>query len=327
MALWLGPSLISDLWSDRLAKDNFKDMEMSEESTRLRRLVESFIQVHGMILGVSAKPNQIGVEGLICADGSLLDALDPALGRGSQCVIGPRMIGSQCPIWVLSVLDWSLLVRAFPALPNLLKKITGPLGDMFQLPGTEDRSNGMAAIGICGINPSPESLDDRNQELDLFAYLDAFLVVELLGQTMPVRMAGWVLDTVGDAVRSRLKRIQGSKEELLTSVTLGGHKFYITLRRGALIIATSRSALIKARDNIEHYGPETLPSGFLLGAEADSSRFTGLLTSGEIDEREEEEESFLSELNDILEQWGKVKLRLERVSSGLRLVLQQEKKE
>ena len=324
MALWLGPSLLSDRWSDPPEGDTFRDIEASKESTRLRRIIESFIQVHGMILGVSTGSDQIGMEGLICAEGSLLDALDPTVGQGSQCAIGPRMIGSQCPVWAMSVLDWSLLIRAFPALPNLFKRIAGPLGEMFQLPGAEDRSSGTAAIGICGINPSPPGLDGRNEELDLFAYLDAFLVVELLGQTMPVRMAGWFVDTVGDAVRSRLKRFQGSKEELLTSVTLGGHKFYLTLRRGALIIATSRDALIRARDSIDRYGPETLPSGFLLGAEVDSSRFTGMLTSGQEEEKaEEEDDTVLGELQDLFEQWGKVKLELERVSSGLRLRLQQ----
>ena len=167
------------------------------------------------------------------------------------------------------------------------------------------------------MRPFPD-IDEDTSPVELLGSIDAFLVVELLGQAFPFRVAGRVLDSFGDAVRGGLKRLRRSEEEQLTSMTVAGHKFFMALRRGAMILATNRETLLEARGMLEQQGLETVPPGFLLRAECDPERFDAFpLIPDELDPDAPSQEELLEEMREL----GTVTLELRRVAAGLHLGL------
>jgi hypothetical protein len=319
LVLWMGADALSglrpdtDLWTAAIERS-------SAVAGKAEDLMGAMIQMEDLALGLSAQPDRLRVEGLLCAHGTLMDAFDTMVGSGSQCVIGPRALEARYPVWALSVLDWSFFARTLPAVASVLDRITGSWGELFKLPGADQRSNGVAALAVCGLrpfSPDPESLAD----MDLLSFIDAFMVLEMLGQNLPGQIAGRFLDVMGDVMRDGLKRIRKTEEEQMTSVVLMGHRFFAALRRGAIILATSREALQEARNLLEVQSSETVPSGMIMSGQVDPGGISRLLPR-------DAGEEFLKGVKDkVMAEMlgiGSARVEVQRVSSGMRLVFQQE---
>jgi hypothetical protein len=282
-------------------------------------MLESVIRLDGAALGLSVEPHELRAEGVICAEGTLLDALNRTVGRGSQCVIGPGGLGRRCPIWAWSVLDWSLLVRLLPGVASVMDRIMGPWGDLFKLPGGQGRANGVAALGVCGVRDSRASLRAADG-IDPFEYVDGFLVLEMLGQNLPAQLAGRFLDAMGDAVRDGMRRVRRAEEDQLSSVLLAGHRFFVSMRRGAMIVATSRDALKEARSILEMQNHEVLPPGLLMGGAIDARRIVEWIARQvEGDAGEPSTEDLFQEFD----RWGTTRIEVRCEPSCLRVAVRQ----
>ncbi len=323
VVLWMNP----ESWSSSRSPVDRKTAAQAWSSNvtdKAGGFLDSMVQLQGLALGLTVEKKLLRVEGLVCAEGTLLEAMETMVDRGNSCAIGPRALSERCPAWTLMLLDCSLLTRSLPVVADVLKRITGQWGDRIRLPGMQERSSGIAAMGICGIKPMPTAKDDDEYadgvSEDIFAYIDAFLVLEILGSTPVVRLAGKVFDSVGDVVRGRLKKLRGVEEEQLTTVSLMNHDFFVSLRRGAIILATSRDALVEALNLLEFQGPETLSDGFLMGAECDPQRLTDAMGETALDGVESGQ---AAEIYADIQKLGRAKLDIKRVPAGLRLVLHQ----
>ena len=318
LVLWLDRGCWSMIKAE--AESVLKSRDLSTNlGARAWDLLESVVLLQDAALALSAAEGRLRLEGQICGEGTLFQALDTMVGKGSRCVVGPRELGRRCPVWALSVLDWTLFTRLLPAVAELLEKIKGQWGDLIRLPGPEERMNGMAALGVCGLHPlslDPESL----KEADILASVDAFLLLEMLGQKMAYRLAGKALDSFGDMVRGGLSRLRVTGGESFTSFEVAGLKVLVALRRGTLILATNRNALDVALYLLELDSSEALPPGFLARAGGEPQRFVRMLVEGLGQETGRAlQEEILAGVRAV----GRVELDLKRVPAGLRLVLSQ----
>jgi len=320
LALWIGDRVVSLLgpeageWKERLGP-------WSQAAGRAGSLLDAMIRLHGGALGLSVSQGELRLEGLALAEGRWLDALDTTVGGGSQGRIGPRALARNCPVWAVSVLDWTLLVRALPVIGEALERVTGPLGDLLRRSGGggQERANGIVALGLCGLRP--DLLEGTSTDGDdLPMGVDAFLVLEMLGRNVPAQIAGRLLDAVGDVVRHGAKRLRGAEDEQLTSMVVAGFRLYVAMRRGAVILATSREALAEARQMLEQGVPESMAPGFLVGGEVEVQSVMRMVADAS---GLEAEGPFPDELLHEVQRWGATRFQVERVPAGLRLLLRQ----
>jgi hypothetical protein len=318
LVVWVGKEILSLLGPD---PEGWKEMldRWSEIVGRAGNMLDAMFHLHGAALGLSLEPEELHLEGLAFAEGTWLDALESMVGKGSQCVIGPRALGRHCPVWALSVLDWTLLARTLPVVANAIDRISGQWGELLKRSGSNEKANGIAALGLCGLRPFPTVVESM-VEGDMLDFVDAFLVLEMLGQNLPAQIAGRFLDVVGDAVRDGMKRLRLAEEEQLSSVVFFGHRFYVAIRRGAMILATTREALAKARNMLETQASETLAPGFLVGAELEPR---GILQMLGAPPGRGDGDRISDELFREVQQWGATRLQVQRVPAGLRLVFRQ----
>jgi hypothetical protein len=318
--IWMGAGALSMMGPD--AEDWAEIRERwSGIAGRAGEMLESVVRLNGAALGLSVAPHELRADGLVCAEGTLLDALNRTVGQGSHCVIGPVGLGRRCPIWAVSILDWSLLARTVPGVAKALDRILGQWGDLFKLSGGQGRANGVAALGLCGLRSLPAN---RGAAIDVdpFEYLDGFLVLEVMGQNLPSQLAGRFLDAVGDVVRDGMRRVRRAQEDELSSVMLAGHRFFVALRRGAMIVATSRDALREARSILEMQDTETLAPGLLMGGAFDSRRIVEWIACHmEAEPAEPSTEDLFQEF----ERWGTTRIEVRCESAGLRVVVRQQR--
>jgi len=318
LAVWMGEEAVSMLGPDpEVWKDVLK--RWSELAGRAGSMLDAMIHVHGAAMGVSMDRDELRLEGLAFVEGTWLDALENMVGRGSQCVIGPRALRKHCPVWALTVLDWTLFARTLPVVANALDRITGQWGDLLKRTDSEGRANGMAALGICGLRPFPLE-SEAAAEIHPLSFIDAFLVLEMLGQNLPAQIAGRLVDVMGDVMRDGMKRFRRKEAEQLSSVVFAGHRFYVALRRGAMILATSRAALAEARNMLETQASETLSPGFLVGGELEphgALRMLGNQLGRDSVER------FSDDMLREFQRWGAARLQVQRVPAGLRMIFRQ----
>ncbi len=316
--LWLS----ADFWSRFLSPSDSPRApkeSWSDDETAFRGIIGSIVRLQGLALGLSVDDERLHVEGLVCAEGSLFDALDSVVGRSSQCVVGPRALSTRCPVWAISVMDWSLLVRSFPAVGKVLDRVTGQFGDLLPFLNSGERGQGVAAIGISGLRPFPTDHKSLAHS-SMFSFIDAFLVVEMLGQAFPAKLAGRVMDTMGGFMRGGLKRFIDTDIEELSSATIFGHKFFAAFRGGAMILATSRDAMKEAQYLLGSRSTETLPLGFILSAQSEPHRFSRQVNK---DEEPISEEIFAGEFWGEIKKLGRTQVEVQRVPAGLRLVIRQ----
>jgi len=295
------------------------------------RLLSGLARPEGLALGLGAGADRLRIEALLRIRGSLLDALDRTVQGHSVCRIAPASLARQCPMWAMSVLDLGLLVRAAPSIAGQLSRLAGRLGDVLRPGRGREKGRGGGALGLAvtRLKPLPP-LDLEAAEMpDLFEALDGFLVLQLLGEALPARVAGRMLDTVGDAVRGGLKRLKLADEELSTA-RLGGHLFHVAVRRGALVVATSPEALVQARALLEAPAPVTLPAGYLVGAGVDAPRLLAQLAPEAAAAAGTDDEAALLPLADVqraIARFGRARLEITRVPEGLAISLDQETEE
>jgi len=321
LVLWIGDRVVSSLFAADGGDDwNAALGRWSETTGRAGRVLDAMFRLQGGALGLTVTRKALSVKGLVLAEGSWLDALDITVGKGSQCVIGPRALSRRCPVWAVSVLDWTLLARALPVVGQALDRVTGPLGDFLKRSsGGEERANGIAALGLCGVRADLlQEVSTARDELPPF--VDAFLVLEVLGRNLPGQIAGRLLDAVGDVMRHGAKRLLKTEEEQVSSLLVGGFRIYMAMRRGAAILATSRDALSEARRMLEEGVPESLAPGYVLGGQVEMQGAIRMLVdafaagSGE---------RVPGEILGEFRRWGAGRFQVERVPGGLRLLLDQ----
>jgi len=125
---------------------------------------------------------------------------------------------------------------------------------------------------------------------------------------------------MGDVMRDGMKRFRRKEAEQLSSVVFAGHRFYVALRRGAMILATSRAALAEARNMLETQASETLSPGFLVGGELEphgALRMLGNQLGRDSVER------FSDDMLREFQRWGAARLQVQRVPAGLRMIFRQ----
>lgn len=313
LALWVGEEVLTaagldaEIWKEMAARG-------AGIAGRAGNLLDAMFHLHGAVVGGSIEPEEARAEGLVLADGTWLRALEGTVGQGSQCVIGPRALGRHCPVWALTVLDWTLLARTLPVVAAAIDRIAGPWGDLFRRSGGEGRANGVAAVGLCGVRPAPSGLEEM-RDTDVLGAVDAFLVLEMLGQNLPAQLAGRMVDVVGDVMRDGMKRLRRGDREERTSVVFAGHRFYVSIRRGAMILATSGRALEEARRMMETNRAERLPPGWLLGGAWEPQRLIRMLGEAA---GEDLGEGGAAELLREVRRLGAARFEVRKVPAGLR---------
>jgi len=272
----------------------------------------------GLALGLAADADALRLDGRLAIEGSLLEALDRTVKGNNVTRVGPGTLARSCPLFAVSVLDLGLLVRIAPSLAGMLGRLAGRLGDVLRPGFTGDRGGGALAVGLTGLKPTAAVTADPSEEPDVFEAVEGFLVLQLLGEALPARLAGRVLDTFGDAVRGGLKRLKVT-DQPETTARLAGHTFHVAVRRGALVVATSSEPMRIARSVLEAPDPEVLPPGFLLGAGVDAGRLLdGIDDLGD-------ETAMIEEMQATLQRFGRARIELARVPGGLSISLRQEK--
>jgi len=318
VALWVGEEGLSlagpdpEVWREMLDR-------WSGVAGRAGSMLDAMFHLRGGVLGGCLGPQEAKVEGLMLAEGTWLRALETTVGQGSQCVIGPRALARHCPVWALSVLDWTLFARTVPVVAGAIDRIAGPWAELLRRPGGQGRANGVIAAGLCGARPLAGGAG-AVAETDLLEAVDAFLVLELLGQNLPAQLAGRMVDVVGDVMRDGMRRLRRGEREERTSVVLAGHRFYVAVRRGAMILATTRAALEEARSMLESNRAEALPPGFVLGGAWEPQRVLGMMGAGA---GGEEWEGMRQELLREVRRLGAARFEVRQVPGGLRATFRQ----
>ena len=317
LLLWIDRSAFAQLWSaGRPPMADSETWEAPSGSTGSSWL-SGLARPEGLALGVAADADALHLDGQLAIQGSLLDALDRTVKGHNVTRVGPSALARRCPLFAMSVLDIGLLVRVAPSLAGSLGRLAGRLGDVLRPGFSGDRGGGALAVGLTGIRPTADAIAPEHGEPDLFEAIDGFLVLQLLGEALPARLAGRMFDTVGDAVRGGLKRLK-VVDQPDTTARLAGHTFHVAVRRGALIVATAGEPMRIARELLEESEPESLPPGFLLGAGVDAQRLLGGV------EGLGEEAAVLEEMQNTVARFGRARIELGRTPGGLSVSLRQE---